>query len=277
MPKIHFVCLFGVEYDLDLAPWWVPYYRNMRLDTYTVYLHRERGPVGDHHVRWFEEQGFTVHPVSGPHGDGMLRRLCIERHIMSLPEGDLLVTADADEFQSVSTEKDDGAVEIDGIRYCTGTRKPEPPDYRYLEKHYDIISGYMLDRYTFAMTACDRDPFDQYLFQEERNFTILKTFTPPYFDSSKWPATRRTKILAARCGYKTAFEGSHLMLEAPAAARMTGNFDVVHFAWREGAKRKVAMKGYYSQDILSEVFGGKPPQELVCALDRMKPGRILCP
>jgi hypothetical protein len=241
--KIHFACLFGVDYDLDLLPAWSKYYLDMRLDSYKIFLHRENESVGENIKREFKALGFSIECIGGPQGNGILRKLVIGQYAGELPPEDFLVTADADEFQSMP-------------QAVSGAQLPLPPNYRELLKYKDIVSGYMVDRYADRLEASFGNPFLQYPHEEPLTREILKNFTPPWLRATAWPLTRRTKILATRAGYDVGHDGAHCLFSVPTNARLAENFMVYHFAWRESAKYKALVKSYYTKENLNEMFGG---------------------
>lgn len=248
MNKIHFASVFGVLYDMDLAYWWTRYYLDMELDSYTVFLHAENlSDVTDLHQRIFKDSGFNVKVCDGPYCDGMVRKLCLEHLAHTLPPEDFLVTADADEFQA-------------------GPHN-EPLQYRKLEQNYDVISGFLIDRYSSSLDKCAGNPFEQYFDEEDFTGQAIRDFSPPYLRETVWPLTRRTKILAARCGSNVAYIGSHCMKEISSNTRIAENYKVLHFCWRESARRKMAIKSYYSKQNISESFNGHIPEDIEKATD----------
>jgi hypothetical protein len=259
MTKIHFACLLGVDYETDLQPFWAAHYLNMGLDSYKVFLHREKGLVPEEIIKEFRRYGFSVETIDGHQGNGKLRKLALGQYARALDKSDFLVTADADEFQmgdvppSLLSDSED----------CS---------YRRLTGCYDIISGYMLDRWAASgLEECKMDPFIQYPCEEDFTQEILKSVTPPFLQKTCWPVTRRTKILCARAGYDVAYEGSHCMTGSPYDAKISDGYKVIHFAWRESAARKAALKSYFNQANLDEIFGGKAPVEYSEALKKMTP------
>jgi len=243
MSKTHFAALFGVDYELDLLPYWLKHWTEKNFDDYMVYLHRETGDTDPEIVKLFEERGWRTCCVGGNHGDGRLRGEVLSKYALTLPENDFLITADADEFHLI--------------------------DYKTLLPQYDIIRGFMSDYYTYELESCRMDPFEQYLFQEEFTGEYLKNFSPPFLRQSEWKHTKRTKILAARAGYKVAFAGSHVMYEVPFNAKVLDDQLVHHFAWRKSAAEKLAIKSYYTKENLLEVFDGDVPRRLEEIYDRM--------
>lgn len=236
--------MFGVEYDLDLFPFWARYYLDMKLDSYKVFLHKEDGKIGGDIKSEFKNAGFTIECIDGPQSNGILRKLLLGYYASQLPPDDFLVTADADEFQ----------------RNPSYGNPETPPDYRRLLVNYDIITGFLVDRYSIRLEACHNDPFEQY--PEEEPFTrdTYKNFTPPFLRKTEWSQTRRNKILAAHCGDEVSYAGSHCLMSVPATARIAEDFRVMHFAWRDSAKAKLSVKTYFTPENLNEIYEGKVPE-----------------
>jgi hypothetical protein len=131
--------------------------------------------------------------------------------------------------------------------------------------------GFLVDRYTDDFEVCDRDPFLQYQDKEEYTAEFMKTFTPPWLRKTSWPLTRRSKVLMSKVSVGVAFEGSHICYEIAATDRVLTDFRIEHFAWRESAKQKIAVKSYFTQENLAEVYKGEAPFELVSALHSIRP------
>lgn len=251
MPKIHFACLYGVDYDMDLLLWWADYYLSMKLDSYTLFLNSQKhGYDVPKQIRdLFRGMGFRIHIVVGPVCDGVLRNIVLGRYASTLPPEDMLVTADDDEFQCSQ-------------RCCPESRSTlEPPDYRSLEQSFDIITGFMQDRYGSRIEACRSDPLEQYPFEEPFTGKLRNNFIPP-FCSGEWELLRRYKILACRAGYPVNFIGSHAMTEISSRARIVEEFKILHFCWREGSRSKMAEKTFFNAENLQDVYGGEVPAEL---------------
>ena len=263
MRNIHFAVMFGVEFEMDLFDHWSDYYLKCKFDSYHAILHSEYNDIPDEAVSRFRSKGFTTEIAPKMfHGNGILRKLILENYSKSLPPDDILVTADADEYQSYRVLHELDIVEQYGHIHNLGAAIPLPLNYRDLLESYDVLSGFLVDRYSDTLDASRGDPFLQYPYEECYTGNILKNAVPPqYCTKSVWPQTRRSKILAAPVKYDTAFSGSHCMLNVPADARIKEGLAVYHFAWRESARRKVAVKSYFSQENLSEIFDGDAPDQ----------------
>lgn len=233
--KIHFACLFGVDYELDLMPYWVEHWASHHLDSYKVFLHRETGVIDSSIVDFFRKAGFSVECVGGPHSNGLLRGAALGNHAANLPPEDFLVTADADEYHLLN--------------------------YHDILPGYDVVTGFLVDRYGMEMTACVKDPFEQYDHEEPFTREVIKNFTPPFLRSTQWPYTMRTKILACRAGNDSTYMGSHCMKSISSDARILKDQKVYHFAWRKSAAEKAVVKSYYKKENVKEIFGLNVPEE----------------
>lgn len=226
--KIHFAAVIGIEYDLDLAEYWIRYYKKCGFDSYTVFLHHEDGAVPSCVFRKYVNEGFNVHIVDGKFSDGKLRMVHLQNFARNLDRHDFLVTADADEFQALPNG--------------------EPIDYRMFLGKYDMLRGFLEDRYSDEPEDCVGDPFLQYYYIENDTGEYIKTVYPSYLRDQVWQPTVRTKILAARAGESVNFTGSHTITIVQSSARILENCKVIHFAWRRGSVRKFKTKSYLKEN-----------------------------
>ena len=266
--NIHFAAFFGVEFDLDIMPFWIEHYKKAGFDSYHIFLHKESGEIGSEIKTRFKHEGFSIETVDGPYSHGILQKLHFNLYADKLPPDDFLVIADADEFQS---EPGAGPLQA-GTDLFIGPPAPSLIPYRELLKHVDIVTGFMVDRYTHRLETCYMNPFRQYPYEQYPADKILDNFTPPEFRKTEWPHTRRTKVLAARAGYEVAYEGSHCLMQVPEKALFAEDYRVYHFAWRESAKKKVAIKAYYTQENCKEIFDGEISKDELDA--RMVPENV---
>jgi hypothetical protein len=233
--KIHFAALYGTGYDMDIFPWWAEHYLSAGFDSYMVFLHDQNVTQTDPSiVMQFKNAGFKTSELHSPHGDGRVRGYALSTYARSLPPDDILVTADADEFQP-------------------------PLLYRGLERNYDVATGFLVDHYSDSLDPCSISPFVQYPYKEQNATQIVKNFSPPQYRSSIWPLTRRTKVLFARAGYDVMYVGSHFMRDCPVTARVLSGISIPHFCWRESARRKLAVKSYFSSENISELYDNDVP------------------
>jgi hypothetical protein len=247
--KLHFAALVGIEYDMDLAAPWIKHYLDMRLDTYTVVLHRETGDIPQGIQSDYRNAGFRVLCADGPFSIGCARSAHLNNIADNLPKNDILVTADADEFQA----------RFDG----------SPINYRYLMTQYDILHGLHEDRYSHCLENCYTNPFKQYPIAEKYTGEHIKVLKVSFIDEKNSPVLIRTKILAAPAGYPVEYKGSHCMKWVPQNAKICYDCKVIHFAWREGAARKLALKSYFTIDSLKEVYNNDIPKELYDKYDEV--------
>jgi hypothetical protein len=249
--KIHFASFYGVDYDMDLLPWWAKWYREHDLDSYTVFLHRWPEKITDETADTFRDLGFEVRFVANaPYRDGLLQRNTMTEFAAKLPGDDFLVIADADEFQCMPA--------------CN-----YPVNYREVLRDNDMLCGFLCDFYGVGMEKCVKDPFSQYVHEQENYKVYLADFAPPEYRYVKWPLIRRTKVCAAKAGSGVSFIGSHAVSCVPMNCRIKNDFKVAHFAWREGARRKMIDKSQYSDDICAKVGGDDDEKVRTRRQDRM--------
>lgn len=220
--KNHFVSVIGVDYDLDLAPYWIRHYQTRGFDTMTVFLHREAGEIDKSVQDMYRNAGFTVFCIDGPYSGGIVGAFHLRNFIKNLPESDFVTVADADEFQVMS----DGS----------------PIPYKALCEEYDVLHGLFEERYADSLSVCMEDPFTQYQHVEPYTGDYLKPFCPPYLKHIQWPHVYRCKIIAARAGEAYRFYGMHSVNELQHDSRILFGLKVIHFNWREGAALKIAKK-----------------------------------
>jgi hypothetical protein len=234
--RIHFVSFFGVDYDMDLMPYWYYWYRDRHFDSYTVFLHRYPDEVGSFDVDTFKLHGFDVKIAPNvPYRDGRLQNTVLTNFVRTLPKEDFVVVADADEFQCQP-----GTI--------------VPIDYRKALLSVDMLSGYLCDFYGEHLDACTEDPFKQYPYTEPVENNILGNFHPPQVKAGPWPLTRRTKILAARVNQGVDYSGSHAMCEGLSTSRIdSGPYRVVHFPWRASFTKKIIEKSYFKTSLCREM------------------------
>lgn len=225
--KHHFVSVIGVEYDLDLAPFWIKYYKERAFDTYTVFLHREKGQIPQIVQDMYLKEGFTVRCINGPYNGGIAGAFHMEIFIRALPPEDFVTVADADEFQA----DENGA----------------PIEYKKLCGEYDVLHGLFEERYGDRLDKCDKDPFVQYPHREPFTGHYFKKFCPPYLDHIDWPCVYRCKIIASRASEAYRFYGMHSLSNVSSNSKILFGLKVVHFAWREGAAQKAMKKSWYKK------------------------------
>lgn len=239
MVKIHFASVVSVRYDLDLAYYWVRHYSGLNIDTFKVFLHEDNKEVNPSVIDFYRNNGYDVEVVGGPYTDGLIRKIVLENYARNLPPDDFLVTADADEFQYGNCNP----------QHLGGSTI----DYRRLEANFDIITGFLIDRYgTHLVNNCG-DPVETYPLEEPWSRKFFNNFHPPYLHLEKFPYMRRTKVLAARCGIPVAFVGSHGLDEGSSNYRIDENYKVLHYAWRQRSIEKMALKPYYKRDHLENM------------------------
>lgn len=221
-PKIHFLALIGVALDADLFPWWIPHYKALNLDSYTVFLHE--GPDASQNLAaqaLFIREGFRVtmlpektvrdNPVCpGDPGIGV-RSVLFDLCALALLAEDFIVTADGDEFQ-VWTESPHAA----------------------LARGLKLVTGSLID--------C----FDDTLHGPDPEKTLAENYPIEYYNlSGLWRSVpyKTQKICMSPSPYPVDFSGSHEVkrdhTEVTPRLPSTGPLAVLHYRWRESAFKRV--------------------------------------
>ncbi len=240
-PKIHFAALFGVAVDADLLHYWIPHYKALNLDSYSVFLHESKDPVLNAAVESrFIMEGFRVtmvpegavrnNPVCpGDPGIGV-RSIIMEMVALSMDEKDYLITADADEFQQ-------------------WTESPRAT----LERGVGVVLGDLIDCFDDTLHAPDPDK------------TLAENYPTEYFNlSSLWKEHpyNTKKICMSPARYPVDYSGSHEVKRhhhrvLPRVV-VTGPIMVLHYRWRESALLRVMGRpNWPEQEIrfIKEFFG----------------------
>jgi hypothetical protein len=236
--RIHFVSFFGVDYDMDLLPWWSQWYLDRKLSSYTVFLHRFPKAVASDTKEWFRKLGFDVNIAPcEPFNDANLKRKTIGDFVATLPRDDYVIAPDDDEFQCMPGSN----TPIDYSRECSRN---------------DILMGCMIDRYAESrlLPECIENPFVQYSLEEPGFGKFVGNFAPPQFQHLRWPLERRQKLIAANACRKVDFNGSHVGTVSP-DDRIAFNYRIVHFRWRKSMGEKMLSKAYYDRELCRAVGG----------------------
>jgi hypothetical protein len=235
IPKIHFAALFGIAVDADLLDYWIPHYKALHFDSYTIFLHKsENEPLNIDVEARFINEGFLVtmipenalrvNPITPGAPDGV-RSILLELLSLAIPEGDFIVTADADEFQ-IWTEK--------------------PHDV--VNRGVGLVLGTLID--------C----FDESLHAPDPKKSLAENYPIEYLNlSSLWRDMpyKTAKVCMSPARYPLDFSGSHEpkrhyhnVLPRVIA---TGPITVLHYRWRASAFQRVSGRSYWPEHELAFV------------------------
>lgn len=231
-PKIHFAALVGVDVDSDLLPWWIPHYKALGLDSYTVFLHESLDVQKNIFARrLFLESGFLVHSVPEnairdssvmagcPDG---VRRLVLDAYAKSHHPRDFLITADGDEIQEWEESPHDA-----------------------VKRGVSVMLGRLVDRY------------DDTLHDALPNKTLEENFPgehPDLHEHFKKESLMQKKICMAPASYPVEYSGSHDVIinkSLPSFCRVSGPIRVLHFRWRRSAIARVQGRYYWSDEDIA--------------------------
>jgi hypothetical protein len=226
----------GVDFELDLLPFWLKHYDRYNFDSYTVWLHSggNNGEKIREAKELFEKYCWTVRyaPRDRPFLNGQLRDTVLKRYAGELPTGDTLVTADSDEFHKIH------------YRY-----------YRELLEEYEVLAGSLVDCYGDTLTeASPCEPlYSQYPIRGDLHEIMAKRAENGILPEKlcyPWPKTRKSKILAARCYIPVSFTGSHHVEMfkygdgVPSNVSSLRGIKVHHYSWRASFFERSRGKSY---------------------------------
>jgi len=231
-PKIHFAALVGVEVDYDLLPWWIPHYRALGLDSYTVFLHECRNENRNiEALVLLKSAGFRVHPVpenalrespAWPGAPDGVRRTLLGSFAKALHPDDYLVTADGDEIQE--WEENPREAVARGVA---------------------VVLGQLIDR------------FDDTLHDAIPGKTLLESYPSEHPDLHSFfrkVSLVSKKICMAPASFPVEYSGSHdltLGAKFPPRCTVSGTLRVLHFHWRKSAATRVRGRSYWSPEEIS--------------------------
>ncbi len=220
--KIHFAAMVGVDFDADLFQYWIPHYKNLRFDSYSIFLHESLNPEANFKaLKLFTSSGFRVtmlpeptvrnNPVCpGDPGIGV-RSVIMDLVSLSIPETDFLVTADGDEFQAWNETPHEAVAR--GIR---------------------LVTGRLID--------C----FDDTLHAPDPEKTLSENYPGEIFNlSANWKQFpyNTKKICLSPARFPVDFSGSHEVKRhhEDVTPRYVGSgpMNVYHYRWRESALKRV--------------------------------------
>lgn len=234
-PKIHFVSMVGVVVDEDLFPYWIPHYKALRLDSYTVFLHESGDERKDAAAfALFTKEGFRttfvpkdalrLNPIK-PGSPDAVRRILLETFALALPPTDYIITADGDEFQDW--------VELPSEAVKRGV---------------GLMLGEQLDCFDDTLHAPDpKKSLDE-------NYPIRE-----YNVAARWRKVplNQHKICMAPADYPVEYSGSHEVRLGYAGRfhrlAASGPIDVLHYRWRESVLRRVEGRSYWDDEDVSKM------------------------
>lgn len=220
--KIHFAALVGVAVDADLFAYWIPHYKALSLDSYSVFLHESKDAAANHQAELlFIREGFLVTMLPedairnnpfcpGDPGLGV-RSIIMDLVSRCIDKGDYLLTTDGDEFQDW----------------------PESP-HETIARGIELVTGTLID--------C----FDDTLHAPDPAKPLKENYPVEYYNlSSLWKKVpyNTKKICLSPARYPVNFSGSHGIKDHHALVTpkvfASGPITVLHYRWRETALKRV--------------------------------------
>lgn len=217
-PRIHFVCLVSVDYDLDMLPYFLPHYSGLEMDNYCIFLHE--GKNTDSNL-WAEksarELGWKARfvPREASYGNGELKRQLLNKFQRACNPNDYIVSADGDEIQ---------------------LWKDMPHDYA--SQNVDMVLGRRVDRFNERLIPIDHTLELEANFPMEHD-NLSKVLFP------KRPRSR-DKIIMARASIPVDYRKSIGLTSPLSNLKVTGEIPILHYKWRDNIFNRIRERSDYT-------------------------------
>lgn len=234
-PKIHFAALFGIAVDTDLMPYWIPHYKALGLDSYSIFLHESPDSnlnasveakfiASGFRVTMIPENAIRDNPITPGAPDGV-RSILMEMVALSMDEEDFLITADSDEFQQWNESPREA-----------------------VERGIGLVLGELID--------C----FDDTLHAPDPKKSLAENYPVERYNlSSLWREVpyKTKKVCMSPARYPLDFSGSHEpkrhYQDVLPSVFATGPINVLHYRWRDSMFLRVKGRVYWPENELQFV------------------------
>jgi len=222
-PKIHFVSLLSVEFDVDMIPTFIPHYAGLELDNYVLFLHEGKNTDAN---LWAEsaakEAGWKCRfvPRESSFGNGELKRALVNKFQKACKPGDYIICADGDEIQAWPFSPRDVAAD-----------------------DYDMVLGRRIDRFNEKLVGIDHEIPLEINFPLEHD-NLSKILFP------KRPRSR-DKIVMAKASVPVDYKKClGLTVKQPGNLRVTAEVPILHFKWRDNIFRRIQERAdYFPEEV----------------------------
>lgn len=225
-PKIHFVSLVSVDFDVDILPYFIPHYSGLGFDNYCLFLHE--GKKTDDNL-WAEkaakEAGWKCRfvPREASFGNGELRRALLHKFQKACKPDDYIVCADGDEIQAWNLDPHDIA-----------------------DDNFDMVLGRRFDRLNEKLVSID------HTLELDENFPLEHdNLSKVLFPKRPRP---RDKIVMAKASVPVDYRKcASLTSKAPGNLRVTGEFPIYHYKWRDGLLKRLRERSDYLPEEITAI------------------------
>lgn len=224
-PKIHFVCLVSVDFDVDMLPYFLPHYTALELDNYCIFLHE--GKDTDANL-WAEKSardlGWKARfvPREASYGNGELKKQLLNKFQRACQPSDYIVTSDGDEIQNWDV-----------------------PPQEFAAKKYDIVIGRRLDRFNEILLPID------HTLELEANFPLVHdNLSKVLFD--KRPRAR-DKIVMSKASCPVDFRKSMGLTRELSNLKVGSEIPVCHYKWRDNIFKRLRERSDYTPDEIKAI------------------------
>lgn len=225
-PKIHFVALVSVDYDIDLLPFFIPHYDALDLDNYCLFLHE--GKKTDDNL-WAEKAAKTAGwksrfiPREASFNNGELKRVLLNKFRKAAKPADYVLCADGDEFQLWEDAPQEAVAD-----------------------NMDMVLGRRVDRFNDTLVPIEVDlPLEASYPLEHAD--LSRIIFPKH-------APKRDKIVMAKAGLEVDYRKcDRLVGKAPPNLRVTGEVPIQHFKWRDGIFNRLQSRMDYTPEEIQAI------------------------
>lgn len=225
-PKIHFVSLVSVDFDVDMLPYFLPHYTGLECDNYALFLHEGKDADANQWAKTAAtDLGWKVRliPREASYGNGELKRQLLNKFQRACKSDDYIICADGDEIQLWADSP-----------------------HEVVSQNYDMVLGRRIDRLNEKLIPIDHSLDLETNFPIEHD-NISKVLFP------KRPRSR-DKIVMAKASVPVDYKKClGLVGKAPGNLRVTGEIPILHYKWRENIFNRLRERPDYEPSELKAI------------------------
>lgn len=225
-PRLHFVALVSVNFDVDLLPYFLPHYSELGCDNYCLFLHEGKNTDAN---LWAEkaakEFDWKVRfiPREASYQNGELRRALINKFRQAAKPHDFIITADGDEFQ-----------------------KWDKHPREVMGEGADVVIGGRFDKFNEKLLPVDHgeDLDATYPLMNENLSSVI------------YPKRirQREKIVMARVGLPVDYRKCLSMQTVKGVnPQVTGEVPILHYKWRNNIFHRISQRPDYAPDEVQAI------------------------
>lgn len=225
-PRLHFVALVSIDFDIDLLPYFIPHYTALGCDNYCLFIHE--GKSNDNSL-WAEksakEFGWKTRfvPREASHQNGELKKALVNKFRQAVKPHDYIITADADEFQKWETDPREA-----------------------MEAGDHVVVGKRIDRFNEKLLGIDHAE------DLEVTFPLESENLSDFIFPKKKRA--REKIVMARADMPVDYRKcAALRAQSGFTPQVGGTVPILHYKWRNNLLRRLSDRPDYAPEEVAAI------------------------